>query len=174
MIPFEYAGVVSENEIRGLGSLSSSTIEVDGREGYEKALKIQGILLDSAERRAVIRQQIDALAAEVDGQIPDDDALLAEVSNLVEAPTAFRGEFDRDFLALPRDVLVTVMRKHQRYFAVEDNRGELLPYFIAVRNGDSEHLRQGDSRQRAGAARPISRTPAFSSRRISRSLCENT
>ena len=66
--------------------------------------------------------------------------MLAEVTNLVGAPTAFRGSFDAGYLDLPRDALVTVMRKHQRYFAVEDEHGELMNHFIGVRNGDSEHL----------------------------------
>ena len=85
-------------------------------------------------------EQVHTLASEVGGIVPADDALLAEVTNLVEAPTAFLGTFDAEFLQLPRDVLVTVMRKHQRYFAVEDKHGKLMNYFIGVRNGDSEHL----------------------------------
>ena len=71
-----------------------------------------------------------------------DDELLAEVANLVEAPIAFRGAFDASYLALPREVLVTVMRKHQRYFALEDQQGRLMNYFIGVRNGDRQHLDQ--------------------------------
>jgi len=69
-----------------------------------------------------------------------DRGLLAEVTHLVEAPTAFRGSFDAKYLELPRDVLVTVMRRHQRYFALEDAAGRLMNYFIGVRNGDGEHL----------------------------------
>ena len=140
VIPSEYAGVASGNETRGLRPLGSPRIEVAGRQDYEDKLRKQGVVLDYTERRCAIRRQIDALAAEIGGKIPDDDALLAEVTNLVEAPTAFRGQFDRDLLVLPRDVLVTVMRKHQRYFAVEDADGALMNYFIAARNGDREHL----------------------------------
>ena len=70
----------------------------------------------------------------------DDAGLLDEVTNLVEAPTALLGHFEDKFLKLPREVLITVMRDKQRYFAVEDADGKLLPYFIAVRNGDAEHL----------------------------------
>ena len=80
------------------------------------------------------------LAEEVEGTIPDNPDLLAEVTNLVERPMPLRGRFEEEFLALPDDVLVAVMRKHQRYFPVYDKDGRLLPYFIAVRNGDEEHL----------------------------------
>ena len=83
---------------------------------------------------------MDALAAEVGGRVPADAALLDEVTNLVEVPTALRGAFDADFLRLPREVLVAVMRAHQRYFPLEDGDGQLLPWFIAVRNGDERGL----------------------------------
>ncbi|MCA9955635.1 MAG: glycine--tRNA ligase subunit beta, partial [Anaerolineales bacterium] len=66
--------------------------------------------------------------------------LLDEVTNLVEKPTPLRGRFSKRFLALPAEVLVAVMRKHQRYFPVYNDKKELLPYFIAVRNGDEKHL----------------------------------
>jgi glycyl-tRNA synthetase beta subunit len=66
--------------------------------------------------------------------------LLAEVTNLVERPTVFVGQFEDKFLVLPDEVLVAVMRKHQRYFPVYGADGKLLPRFIGVRNGDAEHL----------------------------------
>ncbi len=97
------------------------------------------MVLSVAERRAIIEKEAAALAATKNGVIPDDPGLLAEVTNLVEMPTAMLGSFEERFLALPPMVLVAVMRKHQRYFPVYRD-GELLPYFIAVRNGDSEHL----------------------------------
>ena len=75
------------------------------------------------------------------GCIPEDEALLNEVTNLVERPTALRGSFEASFLDLPREVLVAVMRKHQRYFPIVDPAtGKLLPHFIVVRNGDAAHL----------------------------------
>ena len=107
---------------------------------YLAACDEQGIVLDSSKRQATILRQVHSLASNVGGVVSTDAALMAEVTNLVEAPTAFLGMFDREFLALPREVLVTVMCKHQRYFAVEDSAGELTHYFIAVRNGDGEHL----------------------------------
>src|SRR5690606_3637481 len=103
-------------------------------------MESQGIVLDYDARRAAIEQQVNAIATAQNGRVPQDDHLLDEVVNLVEAPTALLGKFEEHYLELPRDVLVTVMRDKQRYFAVEDAAGNLLPYFITVRNGDDQHL----------------------------------
>jgi len=140
VIPFEYAHAKSGDTTRGIRPLSSPNITVTNAISYFEAIEDQGIILSVADRRSTIEAQAKALAEEVGGRIPDDPDLLTEITNLVEQPTALRGTFSDDFLKLPREVLVTVMRKHQRYFAVEDESGNLLPYFIAVRNGDSEHL----------------------------------
>ncbi|HEC23444.1 MAG TPA: glycine--tRNA ligase subunit beta [Chloroflexi bacterium] len=146
VVPFEYAGVHAGRTTRGTRPLGSPEIELAEASAYFDALSGQGILVDPAARRAEIEAQIGALAAEVGGAVKDDPGLLDEVTNLVEQPTALRGRFGLDdaeaaeFLRLPAPVLTTVMRKHQRYFAVVDGQGNLLPYFIAVRNGDAEHL----------------------------------
>lgn len=140
VIPFEFAGVASGNVTRGLRPYGSPDIEISGVESYLKAMDEQLIVLDLDKRKSAIEKQIKALVDEIGGVIPEDKGLLAEVTNLIEAPTAFRGTFEEKYLELPRDVLVTVMRKHQRYFAVEDADGKLMNYFIGVRNGDAEHL----------------------------------
>jgi glycyl-tRNA synthetase len=140
VIPFAYAGVASGHVTRGLRPYGSPDIAIDGVASYLQAMDEQRIVLDLAQRQAVVAEQIKALADEIGGVIPEDAGLLAEVTNLIEAPTAFRGTFEEAYLELPRDVLVTVMRKHQRYFAVEDANGNLMNYFIGVRNGDGEHL----------------------------------
>ena len=135
VVPFEYAGLKSDNLTRGLRFKQPEQIQVRQASQYFQALSEQEIILDVAERQTVIEEQINALAAEVQGQIPDDPGLLAEVTNLVEAPVGLRGSFDPTHLELPREVLISVMKKHQRYFPVT-KEGRLLPYFIAVRNGD--------------------------------------
>lgn len=140
IIPFSYAGLPSGNITRGLRPYGSLPHACADAMAYHAHLRKQGILLDYDERQRAIVQQINALAAEVGGRVPDDPGLLDEVTNLIEAPTALRGTFEESRLALPREVLVTVMRKHQRYFPVEDSDGKLMPYFITVRNGDGEHL----------------------------------
>ncbi len=76
------------------------------------------VIVDRAARRQAIVAQVAALAAEVGGAIPDDPGLLDEVTDLVEQPTALRGSFADDYLRLPKEVLITVMKKHQRYFPI--------------------------------------------------------
>ncbi|MBN1681295.1 MAG: glycine--tRNA ligase subunit beta [Anaerolineae bacterium] len=139
-IPFSYAGVASDGVTRGIRPLKSPDIVLGSVKTYFDEMARQNIILDRDERRAVIQEQVQALAAEVGGTIPHDQGLLDEVTNLVERPAALYGAFDEKYLSLPREVLVSVMRKHQRYFPVEDQHGHLLPYFVAVRNGDEEHL----------------------------------
>ncbi len=140
VIPFEYAGVNSGCTSRGLRPLRSPEIVIRRAEDFFALMEANSIVVDVEKRRQMIRQQVDKLAAEVGGRIPDDPGLLDEVTNLVECPTALLGAFEPDYLELPKEVLVTVMKKHQRYFSVVKEDGELLPYFIAVRNGDDEHL----------------------------------
>jgi len=140
LIPFAYAGVASAARTRGLRSLGSPALPLASVADYESTCREQGILLDETQRQQRIWQDLQRLAQELDGQVQPDAELLAEVTQLVEAPTAFHGQFDRVYLELPRDVLTTVMRKHQRYFAVHAADATLLPNFIAVRNGDSQGI----------------------------------
>ncbi|MFZ4813738.1 MAG: glycine--tRNA ligase subunit beta, partial [Phototrophicaceae bacterium] len=140
VVPFVFAGAASGNITRGLRPFGSPEHTVNSVADYMQALESQGIVLDRATRRATIIEQVNALAASVNGKILLDEGLLDEVANLVERPTALLGTFNPESLELPPPVLITVMRKHQRYFAVTDADGKLLPYFVAVRNGDSEYL----------------------------------
>ncbi|HZD57248.1 MAG TPA: glycine--tRNA ligase subunit beta, partial [Anaerolineales bacterium] len=133
VVPFEYAGLQSGKSTRGLRFCRPARISVDSPADYFNALSSQGIILDQEERQSSIKSQIDALAHQVGGTVREDAALLAEVNNLVEAPGALRGSFDASHLKLPREVLISVMKKHQRYFPIEKD-GNLLPYFIAVAN----------------------------------------
>ena len=141
VIPFAYAGVISGNRTRGLRPDGSPEIELPSAESYMKALEQAKIVLDQEERRESIIRQIRALASDVGGRVPEDPALLDEVTHLVEYPTALLGGFDRKYLGLPRDLLIMVMRKHQRYFpVVKGDEKQILPYFITVRNGGRAHL----------------------------------
>jgi glycyl-tRNA synthetase len=140
VVPFSYAGLSSGRITRGLRPYGSPEHLVANSEEYRQIAQAQGILLDPAVRRARILEQVNELAAAVGGRPVLDDDLLTEVTHLVETPTALRGRFEEAYLKLPRAVLVTVMKKKQRYFAVEDANGHLLPFFIAVRNGDDQHL----------------------------------
>ncbi len=146
VIPFEYAGVVSGNVSRGLRPYDSPEIKIPSAEKYFDAIRKAGIVLDKEERKASIVEQVQQAAALVGGEAIFDyvratgqSPLLDEVTNLVEMPTAVMGGFNPDSLALPRDVLISVMKKHQRYFPVQKD-GKLLAHFIAIRNGDDLHI----------------------------------
>ena len=141
VVPFTYAGIVSDKMTRGLRFEGPREFSVDSPKDYLERLEAQGILLSPVGRQAEIKNQVDTLAEEVGGRVVDDVALLAEVNHMVEKPTAFRGSFNRSYLdILPPEVLISVMKKHQRYFVLEDASGNLLPYFIGVRNGGIEHI----------------------------------
>jgi len=140
VIPFEYAGVASGRTSRGVRPQGSPEFEIARADNYLALLSQHHVVADPAERRAAIGEQAQALAQSVGGHIPDDPALLNEVANLVEQPTPLLGRFEEEYLKLPADVLVAVMKKHQRYFPVVDKEGNLLPYFVVVRNGGSEHV----------------------------------
>ncbi|MGQ9490843.1 MAG: glycine--tRNA ligase subunit beta [Anaerolineae bacterium] len=149
VVPFQYAGLTAGRTTRGPRAEGSPVLEVASADAYLPLLAEHGVLVDRAARQAAIQAQVAALAAEVGGSIPDDPGLLAEVTDLVEQVTAIRGSFDPSYLRLPVEVLITVMKKHQRYFPVPGRSesagptGEqpagLLPYFITVRNGGPEH-----------------------------------
>jgi len=143
VIPFEYAGVTSGNITRGTRADGSPEAQVANAGAYLDLIKSHGIILDMDERRVMIKAQIDKLAEFVSGAVPVDPGLLDEVTNLVEQPTALLGNFEPEYLSVPKDVLVTVMRKHQRYFPIvqpSSREVSLQPYFIAVRNGPKENL----------------------------------
>ncbi len=139
VVPFKYAGISSGNVTRGPRAAGSPDIVIASADQYQATLKQHNVILDYDERREVVKAQIAKVAESVHGQIPDDPGLLEEVTNLVEQPTALLGNFDQKYLALPKDVLITVMKKHQRYFPVLGTSG-MLPHFIAVRNGNADNL----------------------------------
>ena len=148
VISFEYAGVVSGNTTRGLRPYDSPEIVIPSadREAYFDVIRESGIVLDKEERKASIVEQVKQAAALIGGEAIIEEGLLNEVTNLVEMPTAVMGGFDKESLSLPRDVLISVMKKHQRYFPVQKN-GKLLSHFIAIRNGDDigiDLVRQGN------------------------------
>ena len=155
VIPFEYAGVVSGSTSRGLRPYDSPEIKIPSADKYFDAIREAGIVLDKEERKASIVEQVKQAASLVGGEAIIDDGLLNEVTNLVEMPTAVMGGFNEEFLQLPRDVLISVMKKHQRYFPLTPvpsptGRGQgegLLPNFIAIRNGDDigvDAVREGN------------------------------
>jgi glycyl-tRNA synthetase len=139
ILPFDYAGVSSGNVTRGLRPSDSPEIKIPTADEYLDVIGEAGIVLDKDERKRLIVEQVKKAAATAGGEAIIDDGLLDEVANLIEKPTAVLGSFNEEFLSLPRDVLISVMKKHQRYFPVEKNN-KLLAAFIAIRNGDDQYL----------------------------------
>jgi len=137
-IDFSYAGLNARPFTRGLRFITGNDeLTVNSPKAYFKVLAGQGIILDQQQRMERITKDLDHLAAKVGGEVVPDQKLLTEVTHLVETPTALLGEFDSAFLDLPREVLISVMKKHQRYFPVEKN-GKLLPHFITIVNKPSD------------------------------------
>jgi glycyl-tRNA synthetase len=139
-VQFEYAGLVSGNTTRGLRFIEPEEAPLGSVSDYLPFLKKQGIITDPEARKAEITKQVKKLLASVEAAPEIDAGLLDEVANLVEAPTALLGNFNEAHLALPPEVLISVMKKYQRYFPVKNTDGKLMPYFITVRNGGDQHL----------------------------------
>lgn len=140
VVPVEFAGVQSSNRTWGHRYLAGGEAPVRHAREYLDTVRRLFVMLDPEERRRSIVEQGTSLAASVGGRVPWDEDLLLENIHLVEWPTCLLGHFEARFLELPRPVLVTAMKKHQRFFPVEDQAGKLLPYFVSVRNGGEAHL----------------------------------
>ncbi len=135
VIPFEIAGIYSNRETRGLRALKKGALDVMEAGDYLDVLRENGVIADPAERKAIIWNKVQQAAAEKGAVVPADPDLLDDVNNLIESPDVIMGSFDPKYLELPDQVIVTAMREHQKYFAVRDGEGKLLPYFIGVING---------------------------------------
>lgn len=139
VVPFEITGVRSGNSSRGHRFLGVETT-VNEPSAYKERLREQHVVVDVEEREQIIVAQIEQLAKEQNWEIAINQDLLEEVLFLVEIPNVLYGTFDPEFLKIPQDVLITSMREHQRYFPVLDGKGQLLPYFVTVRNGDRNKI----------------------------------
>jgi glycyl-tRNA synthetase beta chain len=138
-IPLEFDGVRAENSSRGHRILTDAPVPIAGAgPAYVDSLR-RAKVLGRAEREQQIRKALDAATRKIPGaRWREDKALLDTVVNLTEFPSVILGGFDPQFLALPEEVLVTVMRDHQKYFALDDAGGKLAPHFLAVLNTDSD------------------------------------
>lgn len=134
VVPFEVAGVSSGNTTRGHRFMASDTIEVSGVQDYFRGLEKAFVVVDQRERERSVEEVVKETASTVKGTPAQDSELVTIVANLIEYPSAVCGSFDEAFLALPEPVLITAMKEHQRYFAVYDGNGRLMPNFVAVNN----------------------------------------
>ncbi|MDP8256415.1 MAG: glycine--tRNA ligase subunit beta [Candidatus Alcyoniella australis] len=149
VVKLSFAGIDSSNQSRGHRFESPEPFEVVGPDQYLELLQQRGVIVDPQQRRSLIRDQLERLAQSVEGKVMDDPQLLDEVTFITESPHAVLGRFDRTYLELPDEVLITPMRQHQKYFSLVDQDGGLLPAFIAVANlgnGDEQIIARGNER----------------------------
>jgi glycyl-tRNA synthetase beta chain len=133
-LEFSFAGVTAGDTTRGHRFLGKGPLRVRDFGDYERKLKINGVIVRPAERREKISKELAAHAKRGGYRIHEDAELLKLVTYLNECPTVLEGDFDPSFLGLPDEILITVMRGHQKYFAVEKRGGEVAPHFLAVIN----------------------------------------
>ncbi len=149
IIPLKVAGIDSGRVSQGHRVLGSNAIEIASAVDYPALMAANYVIIDPEERRNLIRKQVEMLAIEQGGTATIDAELLEEVLYLVEYPTALCGRFEKKYLDLPAEAIITPMREHQRYFPVFSKEGKLLPVFITVRNGGTEfidNVRHGNER----------------------------
>jgi glycyl-tRNA synthetase beta chain len=133
-LPVRFGGARSEPWTRGHRFHFPGTIDLGRADEYVQLLREHNVIVDIRQRRHAIDHLARAAAQELGGNLVEDDELLEEILYLVEWPVAIYGSFDPAFLALPPEVLRTSMRKHQRFFAVVDGEGKLMPHFITIAN----------------------------------------
>jgi glycyl-tRNA synthetase beta chain len=153
ILPVEFAGVHASNLTYGHRILfGSNPVTIDHPGDYLPALEAAKVLPDVAARRHKIRKDLDKATRTVtDASWREDEPLLENVTHLTEWPSVVLGSFEQQYLELPEEVLVTVMRDHQKYFAVEDKSGKLTPHFLAVLNTEADQaglevIRHGNER----------------------------
>jgi glycyl-tRNA synthetase beta chain len=134
VVPFEIDGLKTGGKTYGHRFLAPRGVRVRSFREYLEILEDRFVIADPARRRELVRTQAAEAAAAVEGRPVLDDALVEAVADLVEFPTAVCGAFKPEYLELPREVIVTPMQKHQRYFPMVDAAGNLLPHFVAVSN----------------------------------------
>jgi glycyl-tRNA synthetase beta chain len=153
VVPLEIAGIAAGNTSRGHRILhGEAPVVIDAAKNYSEALRKAYAVVDVAERRQSIRKALDTATRTVPGaRWREDEPLIETVVHLTEWPSVVLGTFEPEYLALPEEVLVTVMRDHQKYFAVEAADGKLAPHFLAVLNTEADEkgreiIRHGNAR----------------------------
>ena len=154
VVPLEFGGIAADRVSRGHRILHSGPVPLGSPAEYGSKMRAASVLPSYSEREQQIRKALDQATRAIAGaRWREDKELLDTVVNLTEFPSVILGGFDAEFLALPEEVLVTVMRDHQKYFAVEDAAGKLAPYFLAVLNTVTDA--QGEAIVRHGNERVL-------------------
>ncbi len=153
IVPVEIAGIAAGNSSRGHRVLhGDAPVLIDAPKNYSDKLRAASVIVSVSERRNIIRKALDAATRAVSGaRWREDEPLVETVVHLTEWPSVLLGGFEPEYLTLPEEVLVTVMRDHQKYFAVEDANGKLAPHFLTVLNTEVDYhgraiIRHGNER----------------------------
>ena len=141
VVPAHIMGLESGNTTKGLRSNEDTHLEISHANKYHSIMLNEAkIEVDFNKRKEIIRQQVLSVAKTNNAEVVIDDSLLDEVCALVEYPRAFSGSFDKKFLAVPEEALISAMKLHQKYLHMVDSKGNLLPFFISVANIESTNL----------------------------------
>jgi len=132
-------GITTDRVTFGHRFMSATPIRIDSPNVYVEALEQAKVAAEFSKRQALIRKQLETTAAGLSGKVVIDENLLEEVTALVEWPVTFGGKYDKEFLAAPKEVLISAMKEHQRYFHLVDDEGALLPHFLLVANIESSN-----------------------------------
>jgi glycyl-tRNA synthetase beta chain len=132
VIPLSWAGQTAGRASRGHRFLSNHAIEIPSADKYVETLRAANVIVDPETRRTDIVGELKRLEQETGFRVREDNALIDEVVNLGEYPRGVSGQFDPSFLEVPAEIIVTAMRTHQRYFAMEDKSGKLAPRFATM------------------------------------------
>ncbi|MEW6352226.1 MAG: glycine--tRNA ligase subunit beta [Thermodesulfobacteriota bacterium] len=134
VIPFGYGNIKSGAQSRGHRFTHPQGFRVRSFKELASKLESQGVIIDQGRRKTILAEKIDTLAQEQGLRIFKDEVLLDEVTHIVESPYPIMGEFDPEFLELPASILITCMKKHQRYFSLQDGDGRITNRFVAINN----------------------------------------
>ena len=140
ILPFELEGIPVGNQTNGHRFLGKNPVTVPSVDDYEKLLEENYVIVNEEKRRDMILTQSRKLVRGIGGELLFDEDLLDEIVHIVEYPTALLGNIQPEYLELPKEVIITPMKDHQRYFPVVDGKGNLAPYFVTVRNGGTKGL----------------------------------
>lgn len=140
VVPFNVGHLTAGNVSRGHRTLGQENVKIVRAGEYFSTMEKEYVVVDQNKRREMILDQIHAIFEGTDEHYKEDPGLLSEIVNIVEYPTVLKGCYDEEFLRLPRELVITPMKDHQRYFPVLNDEEQLINSFITVRNGNSEFL----------------------------------
>jgi len=147
VVPYSIDGINFDNKVRGHYIQHNTMIPLSRCEDYIPVLEKNGVIVDHTIRKELIFRQLQKAAKELGGVLVEDEELLATVTFLTESPHVVVCSFDEAFLSIPDIVLITEMKEHQKYFAVRDSKGKLLPKFLVISNNPpTEHIVKGNQR----------------------------